>query len=46
MMKWKHFLLELLGSEGKRLLDWDDDTMKTEVSAATHAVFRDKLHEK
>ncbi len=29
-----HFLLELLGDEGKRLLKWDVDTMKTEVSTA------------
>ncbi len=34
------FLLKLLGSEGKRLLDWDASVMEMEVNTATHANFR------
>ncbi len=38
-----HFLLELLGNKGKRLLNWDCDTMKTELSTAMHASFHQNI---
>ncbi len=37
------FLLDLLGAEGKRLVDWDACTTETEVNTATHADFRSTI---
>ncbi len=33
------FLLDLLGEEGQRQLNWDANSKQTEVSTMAHAIF-------